>query len=98
MSIDNLNTIVESDSLLKAVGHPIRLQIILCLSRMKEMTVTDIAKDLSVDQPVASLHLAVLRKINIINVKKQGKQSLYFITDKSVRQAVRIIYHTRKTD
>ena len=93
--INKENKIKQSASLLKAIGHPIRVEIILCLSRNRNMTVTELCNDLSIHQPILSLHLAVLRKQNVIKVKKQGKQSIYSISDISVKQIISIIYHTR---
>ena len=87
--------IKQTASLLKAIGHPIRVKIILCLSRNRNMTVTELCNDLSIHQPILSLHLAVLRKQNVIKVKKQGKQSIYSISDISVKQIISLIYHTR---
>ena len=89
------NNLELSSSLLKSVGHPIRVKIILTLADYTEMTVTELTQFLKIEQPVMSLHLAVLRNANIIIVRKQGKKSMYSILDSSVLQAVQIIYHSR---
>ncbi|MBF25109.1 MAG: transcriptional regulator [Flavobacteriales bacterium] len=93
--INQSNSISKTASLLKSLGHPIRLRIIIALSRNTSMTVTDIIYDLSIDQPIISLHLSILRKNNVIKVKKEGKKSFYSIHDKSVKQIVNIAYHSR---
>ena len=82
-------------TILKSIGHPIRVRILLILSDNKSITVSQLSKDLLIDQPVMSLHLAILRKLNIISVQKQGKESFYTIIDNSVKQVVSIIFHTR---
>ena len=89
------NNLELSSSILKSVGHPIRVKIILALADYTEMTVTELTQFLKIEQPVMSLHLAVLRNANIIIVRKQGKKSMYSILDSSVLQAVQIIYHSR---
>ena len=89
------NNLELSSSLLKSVGHPIRVKIILTLADHTEMTVTELTQFLKIEQPVMSLHLAVLRNANVIIVRKQGKKSMYSILDSSVLQAVQIIYHSR---
>lgn len=89
------NNLELSSSILKSVGHPIRVKIILALADYTEMSVTELTQFLKIEQPVMSLHLAVLRNANIIIVKKQGKKSMYSILDSSVLQAVQIIYHSR---
>tara|TARA_B100000902_G_C27297307_1_gene910755 strand:- start:238 stop:528 length:291 start_codon:yes stop_codon:yes gene_type:complete len=94
--INQQDYISKAASLLKSIGHPIRVQIIIALSQNTSMTVTDMIYYLSIDQPVISLHLAVLRKNNVIKVKKDGKKSLYSIKDKSVKQIINIAYYTRE--
>ena len=89
------NNLELSSSILKSVGHPIRVKIILALADYTEMTVTAQTQFLKIEQPVMSLHLAVLRNANIIIVRKQGKKSMYSILDSSVLQAVQIIYDSR---
>jgi len=88
--------IAQSAILLKSLGHPIRLRIIISLSKNTLMTVTQLSHDLGVDQPVMSLHLAILRKQDIIKVKKEGKRSVYSIADISIKQIINLVYHTRK--
>ena len=87
--------IFSTAAILKAVGHPIRVQIIIALSQNLSMTVTELSDFLSIDQPIMSLHLAILRKKDIIKVKKEGKQSIYAIQDISIKQIVNITYNTR---
>tara|TARA_Y100000739_G_C20228747_1_gene293407 strand:- start:239 stop:532 length:294 start_codon:yes stop_codon:yes gene_type:complete len=85
----------QTASLLKAIGHPIRVDIILCLSQNRNLTVTELCNNLNIHQPILSLHLGVLRKQRVITVKKAGKKSIYSISDNSVTQIINIIYHTR---
>ena len=90
------NQIIQSAVLLKSIGHPIRVQIIIALSEKSVMTVTQLSDYLNIDQPVMSLHLAVLRNQHVIQVQKEGKKSFYSIEDISVKQIINIIYHSRK--
>ena len=80
MAKEKTNRIIESAALLKAIGHPIRVQIIRVLTDYTSMTVTQLSEFLLIDQPVMSLHLAILRKYNVIKVKKDGKKSVYSIS------------------
>lgn len=86
----------DSAALLKAVGHPIRLSIILSLQDNHALTVSDLVDLLSIDQPVMSLHLGILRNYNIINAEKVGKQSIYSISNHSIKQIVSVIYNAQK--
>ena len=90
------NHIIKAAALLKSLGHPIRVSIIIALSEHSVMTVTQLSHYLHIDQPIMSLHLAVLRNQNTIQVKKEGKQSFYSIQDVSVKQIINIIYYSRK--
>ncbi len=97
MNMDNLNNhIFSSAHLLKTIGHPIRVQIIITLSQYSEMTVTQLSNFLSIDQPVMSLHLAILRKKHVIKAQKKGKLAIYSIEDVSVKQIVNLAYHSRE--
>ena len=84
----------KSAILFKAVGHPIRIKILRVLTQYNTMTVTELSHFLSIEQPVISLHLAILRKHSILKVQKKGKQSSYSILDMSLRQAVNLVYNT----
>jgi DNA-binding transcriptional ArsR family regulator len=98
MKPDNkANKIIKSAALLKAIGHPIRVKIIRCLSSSIFMTVTELSELLSIDQPVISLHLGVLRKHNVIKVRKDGKKSIYSIANISTQQIINITYNTINT-
>ena len=80
-------------ALLKSIGHPIRIQIIRVLTNNSSMSVSDLSLSLSIDQPVMSLHLAVLRKYNVIKAVKRGKQSFYYLSDINIQQIVNIAYY-----
>tara|TARA_B100001741_G_C16286625_1_gene474827 strand:+ start:218 stop:505 length:288 start_codon:yes stop_codon:yes gene_type:complete len=88
------NFIVKAAALLKSIGHPIRVQIMIALSQKTSMTVNSLSQQLNIDQPVMSLHLAILRKKSIIKVKRNGKQSEYSISNISVKQIINIAYHS----
>ena len=92
---NDLNNIIQSAAILKAIGHPIRVQIIIALSKKSSMTVTDLSAELRIDQPVMSLHLAILRKKNIIKAIKKGKKSEYSISNISIQQVINIAYYSK---
>ncbi|MBJ04480.1 MAG: transcriptional regulator [Flavobacteriales bacterium] len=91
MSDNKINHIAV---LLKSIGHPIRIKIIRLLSHHSYMSVNDISIALSVEQPVMSLHLAVLRKINVIKAEKRGKNAFYSLVNVNIKQIVSIAYYT----
>ena len=83
-------------SLLKAVAHPIRIKVIRLIFENQSLSVSEIHTHLNIDKPVISLHLGILKKHGVINSKKDGKNSYYYIVNRSVIQIIEIIsndYH-----
>lgn len=62
---------------LRAVNHKLRQDIVGLLSNNEQMTVTDIYIKLRLEQSVASQHLAILRKAQIVNTTRNGKFIYY---------------------
>ena len=58
---------------LRAINHKLRQQIIRLLEENKRMNVTDIYVKLRLEQSVASQHLAILRRANIVETVREGK-------------------------
>src|SRR6186997_3640570 len=66
---------------LRAINHKLRQQIVRLLEEHKRMNVTDIYVKLRLEQSVASQHLAILRRANIVLTERQGK-FIYYSLDK----------------
>ena len=58
---------------LRAINHKLRQQVIKLLEENKRMNVTDIYVKLRLEQSVASQHLAILRRANIVRTERDGK-------------------------
>src|ERR1700743_3520150 len=63
----------SATSALRAINHKLRQQIIRLLEENKRMNVTDIYVKLRLEQSVASQHLAILRRANIVITERDGK-------------------------
>jgi DNA-binding transcriptional ArsR family regulator len=59
-----------------AVAEPRRREI-LTLLVLKELPVGDIVLALRLDQPSVSKHLRVLRDVNLVHVRRNGRHKLY---------------------
>ncbi|HEU4999227.1 MAG TPA: metalloregulator ArsR/SmtB family transcription factor [Lapillicoccus sp.] len=59
-----------------AIAEPQR-RAILVLLRGGERPVTELARDLGMQQPQASKHLRVLRDVGLVQVREAGRQRLY---------------------
>lgn len=77
-----LDFLEDSTIKLKSIAHPIRIAIIDLLYANQQMTVTEIYMELGIEQAVASHHLQILKsKGGIVKVRREGKNSYYFLTD-----------------
>ena len=92
------NRILNIANIFKSIGHPVRLQILRVIHEHETLSVKNIQELLNVAQPVISLHLAILKKQKIINSNKKGKQSLYYINNKSVVQIIQILYYDNRLE
>lgn len=70
----------EGAQIFKALGHPIRLQIVESLLE-EEKCVNDIHELLDVTQPNISQHLNILRFSGIVDFRQKGNLRCYFLKD-----------------
>ena len=75
---------------LKALAHPVRLQIIELL-KDGERNVGSIMKTLSIQQSSLSRHLTVLREAGILKSRQQGTVIYYDIEDHNIFYVLRPI-------
>lgn len=67
---------VSSVEFAKAIADETRQQIMrLCCCR--ELSVSEIVEKTSVSQPTVSHHLAILRDVDLVTVRSEGKQTYY---------------------
>lgn len=64
---------------IRAFDHPLRKRILETLNPSKRLDVTTIYKKLKLEQSVASQHLAILRRANLVNTHRTGKHIYYSI-------------------
>lgn len=81
---------------LKAVGHPVRLQIIELLEN-REMCVGDIVDALGVKQAIMSQHLNMMRDRDILSCRRDGAKVYYGIKNKNVIKLLYCIYNSCDT-
>ena len=65
---------LKSSDLLKAIGHPVRLQILHGLMK-DDCNVSKIVKSLGIPQSTVSQHLGILRTRKIIKSRKDGTKT-----------------------
>jgi len=82
---NELKEILKLKEFLKIVSDTNRLRI-LCLLTKKELCVCEIFEALKLPQNLVSHHLAKLKKLSLIEEKKEGTFVIYSINQKSLKQ------------
>ena len=82
--IDNLHdidyhNIKKAAMILRALNHKLRQQVIKTIHENKRLTVTQLYVNLRLEQSVASQHLSILRKAEIVFTEREGKFIFYTI-------------------
>jgi len=79
----NERHLLRMAELFKALNDPTRLKIINALI-LSEMCVCDIAALLDLTQPAVSHHLKMLRQIQLIKFRREGKVTYYSLDDEHI--------------
>lgn len=86
------DAVQQAATMLKCIGHPIRLQIIELLDRAGEQNVTTVYETLEIEQAVASQHLNLMRDKGILASRREGVNVFYSINDSRVTQVIDCIH------
>ena len=76
---------------LKALGHPIRLKMIIGLIQHDECNVNKMVDELKIPQSTVSQHLGILKSRGIIIPRKEGVKTCYSVVDRKVIEIVKIL-------
>lgn len=91
------NIIVDFDKLrravltLRSINNSLRKKIVALLEEKRNITVTEIYKILKIEQSVASQHLAILRRADIVTTKREGKSIFYSINTKRITSIIGLV-------
>ena len=69
----------KASLILKAINHKLRQAALEVIYEHKRITVTELYAILKIEQSVASQHLAILRRAEILNTERAGKFIFYSI-------------------
>jgi DNA-binding transcriptional ArsR family regulator len=75
----------KAAAMLKAIAHPVRITIVGCLEDGKKRTVTEIHKQLGIEQSTASHHLGILKDKGVLSSKREGKNTWYFLKHQNLK-------------
>jgi DNA-binding transcriptional ArsR family regulator len=85
---------VQASSVLRAVNHKMRQEMIALIRDNAGITPTEIYLRLKLEQSVASQHLAQLRLAGIVTAKREGKNIRYYLNHarlEAVNQAMHLL-------
>ena len=83
----NFSELQEASLVIRSLNHPLRQQILNLLEEYGSMTVTQFYIKLRIEQSVASQHLAIMRKTDVLKTERNGK-FIYYSLNKSTIRAV----------
>lgn len=78
VSINN-ERLKNSAEILRALAHPLRLQILEFIDNNKTINVNKIYNTLKLEQSITSQHLRILRVAGVVLTKREGKFIHYSI-------------------
>jgi DNA-binding transcriptional ArsR family regulator len=81
----NPESLERAAAMLKAIAHPVRITIVGCLEDGRKRTVTEIHKQLGIEQSTASHHLGILKDKGVLASKRDGKNTWYFLKHKNLK-------------
>ena len=81
----NFNELQEASLVIRSLNHPLRQQILNLLEEFGSMTVTQIYIKLRIEQSVASQHLAIMQKTDVLKTERNGKFIYYSLNKATIR-------------
>ncbi|OFY20009.1 MAG: transcriptional regulator [Bacteroidetes bacterium GWF2_33_38] len=84
----NINHLEDAANMLKAIAHPMRIAIISLLEEGTKLTVTEIHEKLNLEQSTTSHHLGILKDKGVLNSKRDGKNTYYYLKHESLSNII----------
>lgn len=95
----SVDTLFELSEFFKFFGDTTRIRVIHILMS-GEMSVNDIAENLSLEQSVVSHQLRILRTANLVKPRRDGRKMFYALDDEHISQIFELglshILHKKK--
>ena len=76
---------------LRALNHPLRKKIIDYVEEKRKVAVTEVHEMLNIEQSVASQHLGILRRADIVTTKREGKYIFYSVNKKRIADITALV-------
>jgi DNA-binding transcriptional ArsR family regulator len=75
----------ECSEFFSAFADKTRQEIIMIFTNHKEICVNDIANQFTLSRPTISHHLNLLKRVKILNTRKEGKEIYYSINKSYIK-------------
>ncbi|MBK8443766.1 MAG: helix-turn-helix transcriptional regulator [Sphingobacteriales bacterium] len=82
---------------LRALNHKLRQSMIALMEENKKITVTELYVKLRLEQSVASQHLAILRKADIVVTEREGKFIYYALNNDRISDIAKLVEQLAKS-
>ena len=87
----NHENLQASSEILRALAHPLRMQILEFIDKHKTINVNKIYNTLKLEQSITSQHLRILRLAGIVETRREGKFIHYSINYAKIAHVVKSI-------
>ena len=74
----------EMATVLKAISHPVRLEVLEILEGKEPQSVAEILKQIEVEQSLLSHHLIKMKDKGVLDSFRKGKNVYYFLAFKEI--------------
>jgi len=81
----------QAAMVLRALNNPLRQKIIKVIDSKKQTDVTSLYNKLGIEQSVASQHLAILRRANIVVTERDGKHIYYSLNTEKIASVIAVV-------
>jgi len=92
----DLTQVKKAQMALRALNHKLRQKILSTIEKEGNITVTELYVKLRLEQAVASQHLAILRKANIVITKREGRFIYYSVNFERIAQIEKYVAELNK--
>jgi DNA-binding transcriptional ArsR family regulator len=81
----------KAAGMLKAIAHPVRINILNLLEEGKKLSVTELHEMLKIEQSTASHHLGILKDKGVLGSKRDGKNTYYFLKHENLTNIIECV-------
>jgi len=85
------NELERIAEVLRALAHPIRLQIVHQLLKKNTLNVTELQQCLDMQQSTVSQHLGKLKSHKVVAYERKGLEVFYRVDDEKVKETLKIL-------